>query len=442
LLRKIIFKPTNIEPLITFRILFGALMMVAALRFMWSGWIEKLYVEPQFFFKFYGFEWIDVPNSTGIYILYGVIVLSAALVMLGLFYRVAIIAFFLSFTYSELLDATNYLNHYYLVCVLSFLLIFLPANRAYSLDIWRKPELYRSHIPSWCINILILQLGIVYFYAGFAKLNNDWLFHALPMAIWLPERADFPILGTLFQHNWIAYAFSWFGAIYDLTITFFLLNKKTRPLAYIAVLIFHIMTKLLFNIGLFPFIMIFSTLIFFSADFHKRLLSQLKNRNRLHTKDYVLYRFRPSTFNIPYSIFLIFFAFQLLFPLRHYLYSGNVLWTEEGYRFSWRVMLVEKSGLATFRVKDGGSIRQDEVQNSDYLTPYQEKQMAIQPDFILQFAHHLAKEYEQKYGFLNPIVTVDSHVALNGRTSRRFIDPEVNLAEVKDHWGARTWVLR
>jgi hypothetical protein len=139
--------------------------------------------------------------------------------------------------------------------------------------------------------------------------------------------------------------------------------------------------------------------------------------------------------------FMAYFAFQLLFPLRYVLYPGNVLWTEEGYRFAWRVMLVEKVGQATFYVQDGKSERRSEVINSQYLTQYQEKQMAIQPDLILQFAHFLAQEYQEKHAFKDPIVTVASYVALNGRASQQFIDPTVNLAKETDSFAHKDWIL-
>ncbi|NJL75836.1 MAG: HTTM domain-containing protein [Saprospiraceae bacterium] len=98
----------------------------------------------------------------------------------------------------------------------------------------------------------------------------------MPLAIWLPTKADFPILGSLFAQPLTAHLFSWFGAIYDLTIPFFLLNTYTRPFAYIAVITFHVLTKMLFNIGLFPWIMIFSTLIFFSYKFSSTITGQTR----------------------------------------------------------------------------------------------------------------------------------------------------------------------
>ena len=431
------------------------LMAVGAIRFMLSDWIQKLYVEPTFFFKFYGFEWVTVPSETGCYILYLLIAISALGIALGAFYRLSAIVFFVTFTYSELLDATNYLNHYYLVILLSFLLIFLPAHKKYSVDVWRKPAIKTDKVPAWTIYIIIFQLCCVYFFAGLAKLNPDWLFRAMPMAIWLPERTHIPILGYFFQFKETAYIFSYFGAFYDLTIWLFLLNRKTRPLAYVAVVVFHVLTKVLFNIGLFPMIMMTSTLIFFSGTWHEKLhlfltslLTPLLKEKGIALK---AGKFVPLFFKrgirgeVNRKIVKYFLAtymlIQLLLPFRYLLYPNHLFWSEEGYRFSWRVMLVEKHGLATFTVADSETQRKSEIVNGDYLTLFQEKQMAIQPDFILQFAHFLAKEYEEKHGFVNPIVTVDAHVAMNGRISQQFIKSDVNLAEIKDRFLPKKWVI-
>ncbi|MCB0582269.1 MAG: HTTM domain-containing protein [Phaeodactylibacter sp.] len=431
-------EPRPIAPLVTFRILFGGLMAVGALRFMLSGWVERLYVEPRFFFKFYGFEWVVPLGQVGMYALYGLIAISASMIMLGLFYRLAAVVFFLAFTYSELIDLTNYLNHYYLVCLLALLMIFLPAHRRFSLDVWRRPALAVTHVPAWVIHILMLQVGLVYFFAGFAKLSPDWLLRAMPLAVWLPAKAHWPVLGPLFEQSWVAYTFSWGGALYDLTIPFWLLWRPSRPFAYAAVLVFHLLTKLLFNIGLFPFIMIFNTLIFFPPAFHERWLGRIGYRTG---DERVLYRFPKTGIPILRPALALWFAFQLLFPLRYLLYPGNVLWTEQGYRFAWRVMLVEKAGQATFFVHDPETGHKAEVDNRRFLTSYQEKQMAIQPDMILQYAHFLEEQYRRDYGLDSVKVTVDCFVALNGRASRRLIDPNADLTQLKDGFGHKSWIL-
>ena len=201
--------PIEAAPLAVFRILFGALMLGSILRFWAYGWIDKLYIEPQWHFTYFGFEWV---KPLGIYT-YGLFVicgLSAFLVMLGWRYRFSILLFFLSFTYIELMDKTTYLNHYYFISVLSLLMIFLPAGDYFSWDaLRRKKSDVGGWVPRWSILSIQLLLGIVYFYAGLAKLNSDWLLQAMPLKIWLPSKFDIPFLGAFMGQEWVHYAFSW-----------------------------------------------------------------------------------------------------------------------------------------------------------------------------------------------------------------------------------------
>ena len=145
-----------------------------------------------------------------------------------------------------MMDKTAYLNHYYFISCIAFLMLFLPAHHYFSVDAKRKPHLASFTIPSWTIDSIKLLLSIVYFYAGLAKLNSDWLVKAMPLKIWLPSKYDIPVIGELLQQEWMHYAFSWGGAAYDLVIPFLLWNRKTRVFAFILVVVFHVLTRVLF----------------------------------------------------------------------------------------------------------------------------------------------------------------------------------------------------
>ena len=198
--------------------------------------------------------------------------LLAVGIALGLFYRVCAALFFLGFTYVELIDQTNYLNHYYLISLLSGLLIFLPANRAGSLDAWRKPQLRADAVPAWTLNLLRFQIGLVYIFAGLAKISADWLLRAEPLRIWLAARSAIPLIGPLLSQLWTAYVASWFGAVFDLTVVFCLLCGRTRRMAYALVVVFHVATWVLFNIGMFPWVMLVAATVFFPADWPRHWL--------------------------------------------------------------------------------------------------------------------------------------------------------------------------
>ena len=435
-------KQTKAAPLAVFRILFGFMMLASIIRFWSFGWIETLYIEPIFSFSYYGFHWL--PNlGQFTYLLFIICGVSAFSVAIGYRYRLAIVLFFLSFTYIELLDKTTYLNHYYFISCLSFLLIFLPANCYYSLDALRLKNIRANTIPAWSINSIKLLLCIVYFFAGLAKLNSDWLLNAMPLQIWLPSKYDIPFLGDLLQQSWIHYAFSWGGAFYDLAIPFLLLWKPSRSIAFIFVVIFHVLTRILFPIGMFPYIMIVSALIFFDATFHERILSffsWLLKKIRLFRVVKVNDLQKEKSAKIASYVVGLFIVVQLLLPWRYVWYPKELFWTEEGYRFSWRVMLMEKAGYAQFIVKNTKTGSQFAVNNSDFLTPFQEKQMSTQPDFILEYAHYLGAHFKSQ-GHQNIAVHVESYVALNGRLSQPFISPEVNLLDLEDTFRHKDWIL-
>lgn len=435
-------KKTNAAPLAVFRIFFGGMMLISIIRFWFLGWIDKLYIQPHFFFSYYGFEWIH-PLGNYTYLIFLTCGISALFVALGLKYRLSSIVFFLSFCYIELMDKTTYLNHYYFISCAAFLMIFLPANAYFSVDAYRNRKRAFRYIPRWTIDSIRFLMALVYFYAGLAKLNSDWLVKAMPLKIWLPSKYNIPLLGNFLQETWVHYAFSYTGAIYDLCIPFLLLYKRTRWLAFALVIVFHALTRVLFPIGMFPYIMIVSALIFFDVGIHQKIIrffskifriSYIKVQATAKEKIYSL----KNSFTLP--ILVLFFTLQLLFPWRYLLYPGELFWTEEGYRFSWRVMLMEKAGYAEFKVVDSKTGNTFYVDNTDFLTPFQEKQMSTQPDFIVEYAHYLGKHFASQ-GHQDIAIYVESYVALNGRLSQPYIDPKVDLMKVNNSFAHKNWIL-
>ncbi len=441
-LRTYLAQQTDAAPLVVFRIGFGIMMCFSMIRFWYHGWIEKLYIEPKFHFKYYGFEWVKSLGDYN-YVLFIICAISALCVAIGLKYRIAIITFFLSFTYIELIDKTTYLNHYYFISILSFLMIFLPANASFSLDNSLRKVTYKN-IPKWTIDSVKLLLGIVYFYAGLAKINSDWLFKAMPLKIWLPSKYDLPLIGNnLMQQDWFHYAMSWSGMLYDLSIPFLLVYRRTRIFAFVLVVFFHVFTGVLFPIGMFPYIMIIGTLIFFDAKFHHKVINLLKRvlpkiKSPLSSEAFLPDSKIRKQMVIPVIIF--FFVLQVLIPFRYLLYPNELFWSEEGYRFSWRVMLMEKAGLTTFKIVNGETGAFFYVRNSDFLTSFQEKQMGFQPDFILEYAHYLGDHFSAQ-GHENVEVYAESYVALNGRPSQEYIDKSVDLYKQRESFKPKTWIL-
>lgn len=419
--------PVNNGSLALFRMVFGALMLASTIRFVYRGWVSEFYIQPQYHFTYVGFEWVQPLPSAAMYGLYAALCLFSLMIMVGALYRLAIVLFFIVFTYIEFIDKTYYLNHYYFVSLLSFLLIWLPLNQRWAIDSWLRPSLRATVAPFWTVALIQLQLALVYCFAGIAKLNSDWLLRAMPLAIWLPANTDFPVVGRFFDETWMHFAMSWGGAVYDLTIPIWLLLKHTRPFAYAVVIFFHVMTALLFNIGMFPYIMIAVTLIFFAP--------------RPQWPSSTMPRRLSSRTPFITTLLLIFFLFQVLMPLRHWLYPGDVHWTEEGYRFSWRVMLAEKAGYALFEVVDPATGRRWIEHPTTYLSPQQVHQMSFQPDMLHSFAHFLRDAYAAR-GIPDVEVYVEAYVSWNGRRSTLLLDPTVNLAaEPLGLLAHRDWIL-
>jgi hypothetical protein len=431
-------KPVDIAPLITFRILFGFLGVGGLLWSILKGDIQKRYWEPDFFFDYYGFEWLPYLGDAGIVVVYVLGIIGALGISLGFFFRISTAIFALTFSYLHTIDATNFINHYYLIWIFALYLFFSPANRAVSLDVAFRRTYELGRIPRYYLVIFQLQLAIVYFFAGLAKLNPDWIFRAMPMKIWLLQHSDFPLLGNIFKENWAHFAASWFAAFYDLTITFWLFWKRSRPFAYLAVVVFHLFTWALFNIGLFPPLMIAATLIFFSPFWHRKLHNFLQ-LPQATVPDYGTNRLEFWKVRF----LLIFLFFQMLIPLRHLAFGVyNPAWRQEFMRYAWRVMLVEHEGLANFKVCSNEDDRIWEVDSNDFLTEYQIKRMGVQPEHMRQFAHYLAEHYQTKYQLsIRPAVRVDAVVVYNGRLSKTLVNPKVDLASETACWCKQTWVL-
>ena len=424
-----------------FRLGFGLLMTYSIIRFWLKGWIQTMYIDPSFHFTFYGFEWVT-PLGNYTYLLFFICGLSAFFVAIGYRYYMSIIIFFLSFTYIELMDKTTYLNHYYFVSILSFLMIFLPSNSSYSVDSYLQKKSFK-YTPKWCVDSIKLLLFIVYFYSGLAKINKDWLFEAQPLKIWLTTGSyDFPLIGSnLMQQEWFHYFMSWGGMFYDLLIPFLLISTRTRVFGFLLVIFFHLFTVLLFPIGMFPYIMIMSSLIFFSSKTHKKILDFIlkpfidKIKSIREMKIINIQKERISLIVVS-----VFFIIQFLFPFRYSLYPGELFWNEQGYRFSWRVMLMEKKGYTTFKVVNKENDNSFYIMNNNFLTEFQERQMSFQPDFIIEYAHFLGTYYKN-LGLNDIEIYADSYVALNGRISKRFIDPKIDLLKQKRGFKNKDWII-
>lgn len=489
-----LFKPVPIDTLVWLRIAIG---LLGGGDILGSGIYYHWYLRSfdGFTFRYFGFEWV-LPLPEPLLSLFFIVgFLLGIAVALGWRFRLTAPLFTLAFCYMFLLEKAHYLNHGYFFCWLAALLVFTPAWREFSLDVKRQPAEWSPTTPRWALLLFPSMMGIVYFYGGIAKLSSDWLLHAQPLQQWLQYKASKPVIGPLLALPETAYFMAWGGFLLDSSIAFFLLHKRLRWWALAAAIFFHATNHLIFNIGIFPYLSLVLTSLFFEPFWPRNFVNWLAARFKrvqrwqeawkkkvadapAHQRsDYSQLGQSPSlnhtyTYHNPFwgelpyyrgvtpginrqkqikTSLLALFALHLLLPLRHHFFASDVAWSEEGHRYSWRMMLRSKTGSGDFKVlvykagqpKQEGIVEADSsytVQTKKLLTKQQHRKLYTHPDMILQFAHHLAAKWQQQGD--SCVVYANTKVKLNKGKYQDYIDPEADLANLHWDWlGSHHWVL-
>ncbi len=491
-----LFAPRDIASLAFFRVAFGIIMLWEVQRYFSYRWIEGYFIDPGFNFTYECFHWVKPWPDDGMFVHFYLLGILSILIALGLFYRVSSILFFLGFTYIFLLEQARYLNHFYLVVLLSFLMIFIPSHRAYSVDSWLRPRIKSSTVPFWALFLLQFQIGVVYVLGAVAKMNKDWI-HGEPMRHWLADRLDFPLIGQFFDREWAVYGMSYGGLLLDLAAPFLLLFGRTRPLGMTAVVIFHFMNDRLFSIGIFPWFMILASTLFFPSDWPRQFVTTIReNRNgrtaailagavggaflglffhdrfelvpllvSLLAGGIAVWTFQTALAREPgiparsgmggdpvaapgriraavvTGLVFVWVLVQILVPLRHFVIPGNVNWTEEGHRFSWHMKLREKAARVKFVALNSETQQWIEIDPREQLTHWQYRKMATRPYLILQFAQLLDRQLKES-GHEGFEIRAFSKAGLNYRPDQIFIDPNVDLSrETFHHFRTNKWIL-
>lgn len=438
-------RPVPADSLAVFRILFGLLVAIGSLRFLAMGWVDRLYLEPANHLTHAGFDWIRPLPGPAMHLFLLALAALGICIAIGYRQRAAAALFALGFAYTELIDAALYLNHYWLVTLLAVLLFLMPADGHWSLDVRSGRVQAAPHVPAWKVWLLRSQIAAVYVFAGVAKLNPDWLLHAQPLSLWLPDRSHLPVAGPFLELPAAAYLASWGGAFFDCTIVGWLLWRRTRVVAYCAVASFHLATGILFQIGIFPWLMAASALVFFDPAWPTRLLARLN----LPPFPGAVRGGEPRPSDIHpvtrvsgpvLAALAALVALQLILPMRHYAYPGNVRWTEEGYYLAWRVLLTEKTGLMEFRVTNPDSGRSWTAGPDLVLTDWQIEQAATRPGLIQKTALLLEDHFRDQSG-ADLEVRADAWVSMNGAPADRIVDPEIDLTARPRSLFPADWIL-
>ncbi len=423
-----------------FRIAFGGLMAAWAWNYLASGRVTRLYVEPAYHFTYYGFDWLAPWPGNGMYLHFAAIMVFAMMIAAGWFYRVAASGFAIAFIYVFLLDRTNYQNHYYLIGLFGCLLTLLPLHRNVSVDAWRKPAILTQRTPAWVLWAIRFHVGLPYFFGGLAKLTPDWLL-GQPMGLFLSTKTDIPVIGSLFSWQAAGMASSWFGLLLDLFIVPALLWRRTRVLAYLLCVAFHLTNSILFQIHVFPWFMIVATTMFFDPAWPRKLLTV----GRAEPTPVLPKIAHQGSRQGPRRWILVAVAayvlFQCVWPLRSRIYGGDTSWDERGHLFSWRMMLRAKEVGLGYALVDPVSGRVANVDHKQFLDAEQSEKFGRDPELILLMAHFIADRFESEMG-RRPQVYAFVLASLNGRKAQLMIDPNTDLAaQTRGPFVIRDWVV-
>ncbi|MDN3723263.1 HTTM domain-containing protein [Aequorivita sp. SDUM287046] len=432
-MNRFLFKQIDNIGLVLFRAVFGLLITIEAFGAIATGWVRRTLVETPFTFNFIGFDFLQQLQGPGMYYYFAIMGIFGIFATIGFKYRISMVVYAVMWTCVYLMQKSSYNNHYYLMMLLCWIMAFLPAHRWFSVDAKMNPEIKTPSMPRWVLLILILQVWIVYTYASVAKLYPDWL-DASMAALLMEGRKHYWLIGDLLQQSWVHWAIAYTGILFDLLIVPLMLWKRTRLLGFIVSIFFHLFNSIVFQIGIFPYMSIAFALFFFSPEIlRKRFLP----KKILYTGNEVIV---PNYRNGLIAVLAIYFAFQIGLPLRHWFFKDDVLWTEEGHRLSWRMMLRSKSGSLTVFVVDKAKGVRERYNYSVLLGPKQQRSVATKPDIMWQLAQKI-KTIEAEKG-RDVAVFMEAMVRVNNGKYHPLTNPQVDLAAEKwSHFTHSEWIL-
>ncbi len=440
-------EPISGQSLAVTRILFGAILLWDYVRYMTGNRILGFYVLPPVQFPYFGLDFIQPFPEPWIYVAWGAVGVSAACIMLGLFFRAAIIVFIIAFGYFFLLDRVQYLNHNYMVLLYAVLLALSPANRVWSVDALLGLTARADRIPRWPVTAIRLQTEIILVFAGLVKITDDWL-RGQPLLLWLPPNRDAVFYGALFESEPFIIATSWAVVALHVLGAPLLLYRRTRLAVFLIYVFFHISNAVLFNIGIFPWLTIAITLIFFDPDWP----SQLLRRGRAwfgraarpaadHPDRAASCSLRPMGTGLS-ILLVVWFSVQLFLPVRQALFPNLVGWTGDGHRFSWRMRVYSRKVEGGYVAANPETGEQYFLDPADVLGPRSARYVMTRADLSRDFAIWLGERLKSHSGWPSVRIYARYTVSLNGRPAQAFIDPTVDLtATGRNLFSPDPWIV-
>lgn len=432
-MNKVLFRQIDNIGLLIFRIVFGLLITLEGFGAIATGWVRRVLVEPQFTFNFIGFEFLQYLQGPFVYVLFILLGIFGIGVMLGYKYKWSMFGYAIIWTCVYLMQKTSYNNHYYLLMLFCWIMVFVPANRGLSIDAKQNPEIKSSSMPQWVKLVFILQIGIVYTYGAVAKLYPGW-WNGSAISVFMSGKSNYWLIGDLLQKHNVHIFMAYFGFYFDLLIVPLLLWKRTRFFAFLFSIIFHLSNSIIFQIGIFPYMSIGFALFFFSPEI-------LRKRFVPKSQVYALNQIGNSkNKKLLLIVFGIYFLFQLGLPVRHWFFKDDVFWTEEGHRLSWRMMLRARSSYMMIYVEDKNTCEREMYPYHEILSEKQINGVSGHPDMMWQLAQKI-REIEAEDG-KDVAVFIKSFVSLNRSPYYPFTDGSVDLASIPwSHVKHSEWIL-
>lgn len=429
-MKKLLFKNIDNAPLVIFRMFLGFLIACESFGAILTGWVTNTLVAPKFTFSFIGLEWLQPLPENGMYVYFIAMGILGLCIMLGYRYVITMSAYTILWAGVYFMQKTSYNNHYYLLLMVCFIMIFLPANKDKSYDATLGYTKRQQTMPSWIRFLFILLIGIVYTYASIAKFYPDWLNGTFTKNL-MKNATYIPYLSEhLFVKKWFYLFLAYTGIIFDMFIVPLLLIKRTRTIALLLSLVFHIFNSITLQIGIFPYFALSFVLFFYEPERMRKLFF----KNNINIKEE--YNFYGK--KLLYFLFIPFLAIQLLLPLRHHFIKGDVLYTEEGHRLSWRMMLRNRSGYITINIIDKKTNKKTNYNYRNKLTPKQQRQLATKPDFIWQFCQRIKKEYKNEA----ISIYISCKNSVNAGSYFYLIDPKYDMATAKwNYFSHNEWII-
>lgn len=404
-----------------FRLIYASILLVQTCYFLSSNFIQNNIINPLVSFPF--INNIE-PTNTLVLICLGYIMLIANLGMLyNKIARISTFIFCLCFTYFWLLDKGYFNNHYYFISLICLLLAIVEKRPSFSKNI------YTPRIALFSLQAMVF---IVYFIAGINKLNTYWLIELQPMKHILELKAEITN-NPIFKKETIIMLACYAGLLFDLFIGFLLFSKKTRFFGFMLALSFHLSNHYLFSdvgeIGIFPFIMITTLILFINP----HTLNQVF---KLDKKDKKIFNTYPLIKNFIFTFLII----QLLLPFRHILFYGYVDYNGVGQRFAWRMKIMYKESDINYFIINKMTEEKYSVNIKPMLTNRQYNNLKYFPDLVVPLAKKIKKEAYEKFDIKNAKITCEYKTRFMGGDEQFLFSPELDLTKIHPNTLTNKWL--